>query len=81
MTQQWAPRKHRFTAYRTSVPNARIVAIKELMWTYLSFQKNGRQFKDRKTIESADILVQTNTPKAAKKERKLGHIYPVCDRP
>ena len=36
------------------------------------FQKKMEDsFKDRKTIESADILVQTNTPKAAKKKENL----------
>ena len=51
----------------------RIVAIKELMWTYHPIPKKWKtvSFKDRKTVESADILVQTNI-KGGKKERKLG---------
>ena len=54
----------------------KIVAVKELMWTYHPIPKNWvtASFKDKKTINSADVLVQTNI-RGGKKERKLGHIY------
>ena len=68
-------KKHRFHSvqdFYSKMP--RIVAIKELMWTYHPFPKMEDSFKDRKTIESADILVQTNI-KGGKKRKKLGHIY------
>ena len=54
----------------------KIVAIKELMWTYHTIQKNWitAYYKDKKTIYSADVLVPTNI-RGGKKERKLGHIY------
>lgn len=54
----------------------KIVAIQELMWTYHPLPKFVRivPFSDKKTIESADILLQTNI-KGGKKEKALGRIY------
>ena len=50
------------------------------MWTYRPFQKMEDSFKDRKTIESADILVQTNIKGGKKKKKGNLDTYPICDR-
>ena len=54
----------------------KIVAIEELLWTYHPLPKDIHvvPFKDKKIIESADILLQTNI-KGGKREKKLGNIY------
>lgn len=54
----------------------KIVGIKELLWTYHPLPPSIKivPFSDLKTIESADILLQTNI-KGGKKEKKLGKIY------
>ena len=54
----------------------KVVAIEELMWTYHPLPKEWITvpFSDKKTIESADVLVQSNQ-KGSKKEKKIGHIY------
>lgn len=54
----------------------KIVAIKELMWTYHPIPDNIKiiNFANKKEIESADILLQTNI-KGGKREKKLGKIY------
>ena len=53
-----------------------IVAIKELLWTYHPLPKDVRvvPFSNKKEINSADILLQTNI-KGGKREKKLGNIY------
>lgn len=54
----------------------KIVAIKELMWSYHPLPKDWVTvpYSDIETIKSADILVQSNQ-KGSKKEKKIGHIY------
>ena len=54
----------------------KVVAIKELMWTYHPLPKNWITvpFEDKETINSADVLVQSNQS-GSKKEKKIGHIY------
>lgn len=54
----------------------KVIAIKELMWTYHPLPKDWIvvPFEDKKTIESADVLVQSNQA-GSKKEKKIGHIY------
>lgn len=54
----------------------KIVAIEELMWTYHPLPKQVKivPFSNKKSINSADILLQTNI-RGGKKERKLGKIY------
>ena len=54
----------------------KVVAIEELMWTYHPLPKDWIvvPFEDKKTIESADVLVQSNQA-GSKKEKKIGHIY------
>jgi len=54
----------------------RVVAIKELMWTYHPIPNDWVvvPFSEKGIIGKADVLVQTNI-KGGKKERKLGHIY------
>lgn len=54
----------------------KVVAIKELMWTYHPLPKSVIvvPFSDKVSIDNADILLQTNI-KGGKKERKLGNIY------
>ena len=56
--------------------NSKIIAIEELLWTYHPLPDFVRTvpFKDKKSIESADILLQTNI-KGGKREKKLGNIY------
>jgi len=53
-----------------------VVAIEELMWTYHPLPKSWKvvPFSDTKTIQQADVLVQSNI-KECKKEKKLGKIY------
>lgn len=53
-----------------------IVAIKELLWTYHPLPNSVQvvSFSDKKTIQSADIFLQTNI-KGGKREKKLGNIY------
>jgi len=55
---------------------SKIVAIQELLWTYhpLPDSVNVVSFADKKEINSADILLQTNI-KGGKREKKLGNIY------
>ena len=55
---------------------SKIVAIKELLWTYHPLPKDVRvvPFSNKKEINSADILLQTNI-KGGKREKKLGNIY------
>lgn len=54
----------------------KIVAIKELMWTYHPIPSSIEvvDFSNKKKINSADILLQTNI-KGGKREKKLGNIY------
>lgn len=54
----------------------KIVAIKELMWTYHPIPSSVEvvDFSNKKKINSADILLQTNI-KGGKREKKLGNIY------
>jgi len=54
----------------------KIVAIQELLWTYHPLPKTVEivPFADKNSIDSADILLQTNI-RGGKKERKLGKIY------
>ena len=54
----------------------KIVAIKELLWSYHPLPNTVKvvPFSDKKTINSADILLQTNI-KGGKREKKLGNIY------
>jgi len=54
----------------------KIVAIKELMWSYHPLPKDWITvpFSDKGTIENADVLVQSNQS-GSKKEKKIGHIY------
>jgi hypothetical protein len=54
----------------------KVVAIEELMWSYHPLPKDWVvvPFDDKKTIESADVLVQSNI-KECKKEKKIGSIY------
>jgi hypothetical protein len=54
----------------------KIVAIQELLWTYHPLPKAIEivPFADKNSIDSADILLQTNI-RGGKKERKLGKIY------
>ena len=58
-----------------------VVAIEELMWTYHPLPKDWITvpFADTKTIESADVLVQSNQ-KGSKKEKKIGHIYDYVEK-
>jgi len=54
----------------------KVVAIEELMWSYHPLPKDWITvpFEDSKTIESADVLVQSNI-KECKKQKKIGNIY------
>ena len=54
----------------------KIVAIKELMWSYHPLPKDWITvpFVDKDTIDSADVLVQSNQS-GSKKEKKIGNIY------
>lgn len=54
----------------------KIVAIEELMWSYHPLPKDWITvpFDDTATIESADVLVQSNQ-QGNKREKKIGHIY------
>ena len=54
----------------------KIVAIEELMWTYHPLPKDWITvpFEDKETINSADVLVQSNQS-GSKREKKIGHIY------
>jgi len=54
----------------------KIVAVKELMWTYHPIPKDWPviSIQNKAELDTADVLVQTNI-KGGKKERKLGHIY------
>lgn len=54
----------------------KIVAIKELLWTYHPLPDTVLvvPFSDKKTVESADVLLQTNI-KGGKKSKQLGKIY------
>lgn len=54
----------------------KIVAIEELMWSYHPLPKDWITvpFADVDSIETADILVQSNQS-GSKKEKKIGHIY------
>ena len=53
-----------------------IVAIQELLWSWHPLPTNWTvvPYADKATINSADVLVQSNQS-GSKKERKLGHIY------
>jgi hypothetical protein len=55
---------------------SKIVAIQELLWTYHPLPKDVKivSFDNKKEIDSADILLQTNI-KGGKREKKLGNIY------
>jgi len=55
---------------------SKIVAIQELLWTYHPLPDSVKivPFSDKKTINSADVLLQTNI-KGGKREKKLGNIY------
>lgn len=59
----------------------KVVAIEELMWTYHPLPKDWITvpFSDKETIESADVLVQSNQ-KGSKRERKIGHIYDYVEK-
>lgn len=54
----------------------KVVAIKELMWTYHPIPSSVEvvDFSNKKKINSADVLLQTNI-KGGKREKKLGNIY------
>ena len=54
----------------------KVVAIEELMWSWHPLPKDWVvvPYADIQTIESADVLVQSNQS-GSKKERKIGHIY------
>jgi len=54
----------------------KVVAIEELMWTYHPLPKDWKtiSFENKKEIESADVLVQSNQS-GSKREKKIGHIY------
>ena len=54
----------------------KVVAIEELMWTYHPLPKDWLvvPFADTDTIETADVLVQSNQS-GSKREKKIGHIY------
>lgn len=54
----------------------KIVAIKELLWTYHPLPDTVlvSPFLDKKIIDSADVLLQTNI-KGGKKSKQLGKIY------
>lgn len=54
----------------------KVVAIEELMWSWHPLPLDWKivPFSDRKTIEDADVLVQSNQS-GSKKEKKIGHIY------
>jgi hypothetical protein len=56
--------------------NLKIVAIKELLWTYHPLPDTVTivPFSDKVSIDAADILLQTNI-KGGKKEKKIGNIY------
>jgi len=58
------------------ISNKKIIAIKELMWTYHPIPASVEvvDFSNKKKINSADILLQTNI-KGGKREKKLGNIY------
>jgi len=58
------------------ISNKKIIAIKELMWTYHPIPASVEvvDFSKKKKINSADILLQTNI-KGGKREKKLGNIY------
>ena len=53
-----------------------VVAIKELLWSWhpLPTQWTVVPYADKETINSADVLVQSNQS-GSKKEKKIGHIY------
>ena len=53
----------------------KIVAIEELMWSYHPLPKDWTTvpFADKNTINSADVLVQSNQS-GSKREKKIGHI-------
>ena len=53
-----------------------VVAIKELLWSWhpLPTEWAVVPYADKASINSADVLVQSNQS-GSKKERKLGHIY------
>jgi len=54
----------------------KVVAIKELMWSWHPLPKDWPivSFQDKAEIESADVFVQSNQS-GSKKEKKIGHIY------
>ena len=54
----------------------KVVAIKELMWSYHPLPSDWVTvpFSDKSTIQSADVLVQSNI-KECKKQKKIGNIY------
>lgn len=54
----------------------KVVAIEELMWSYHPLDPSWTMvpFSDKKTLQSADVFVQSNI-KECKKEKKIGSIY------